>query len=205
MVRIVNASDRPRGIQAFPFCKWDLANYAFNAVESNFAKLFNETSVEEGIIFATTRFWNITTATLGNPNTKWDKWAFMSSSAPDTAFECFDEEFVGKYRDYRNPIAIERGYLNNSKGGGRDIIGAFQHEFTLQPGEEQRFVVIVGIAYDKQSAIFLRDRYNEWEEAERGLAEVNHYWDHYLSEQPPRHPARSSTLLSISGISIRRG
>ncbi len=194
MVRLVNESDRPRTIQAFPFCKWDLANYSFNAVESNFAKLFNEVNVEQGIIFATTRFWNVTSATTGNPNTKWDKWAFMYSSAPSVAYECFEEEFTGPYRDYRNPLAMERGYLTNSKGGGRAIMGAFQHEFVIQPGEEQRFVVIVGIAYDKQSATFLTDRYNEWEEAERGLAEVRRYWEHYLSRTIAETPSKEFDL-----------
>ena len=124
---------------------------------ANFAKLFNEVSVEEGIIFATTRFWNITTATPGNPNTQVGQVGVSCPPARRSRrLSALMKSSSGKYRDYRNPMAIERGYLTNSKGGGRDIMGAFQHEFTLQPGEEQRFVVIVGIAYDKQSAIFLK-------------------------------------------------
>lgn len=194
MVCITNTSDKPRKIQAFPFVKWDLANYSFNAVESNFAILFNEISVEEDIIFASTRYWNIISGTSGNPNTRWDKWAFMSSSAPNVAFDCFEEEFVGMYRDYSNPIAIEQGMLTNSVGGGRDLVGVLQHEFTLQPGEQARFIVLVGVAYHKRDAISVTQRYNEWEEAERGLAEVERYWSGYIARTNAETPCREFDL-----------
>ncbi|MCX6346087.1 MAG: glycosyl transferase family 36 [Armatimonadetes bacterium] len=189
MVSLANRTDKPRRIQAFPFVKWDLANYAYNAVEANFSILFNESCVEDEIIFASTRFWNITSGATGNPNTRWDKWAFMSSSAPQTAFDCFEEEFTGVYRDYTNPIAVERGQLSNSKGDGCDILGAFQHDFVLQPGEEVRFVVLVGVVYHKKDAISLRQRYDDWEEAERGLMEVNRYWESYLSRTTAQTPS----------------
>lgn len=140
MVRLRNASDRPRRIQAFPFVKWDLGNYNFNAAEAAFAALFNETAVQEDTIFATMRYWNITSGT-GNPNVKWDKWAFFTSSAPVEAFDCLDEDFVGPYRSWRNPIAIEEGRLRNSQAQGREIMAALQHDFELEPGEETQFVV----------------------------------------------------------------
>ena len=132
MVRLKNASDKRRQIQAFPYVKWDLANYAFNAVESNFAALFNEATVEDGTVFVSSRFWNIASGAGANPNTRWDKWAFMTSNAPIEAFDCFEEEFMGMYRDYSNPITIKEGKLHNSSGHGRDIMAAFEHEFTLE-------------------------------------------------------------------------
>ena len=68
MVSLKNTSDKRRVIQAFPFVKWDLANYSYNAVEASFSALFNESSVEDNIIYASTRFWNITSGAAGNPN-----------------------------------------------------------------------------------------------------------------------------------------
>lgn len=194
MVRLKNTSDKPRKVQAFPFVKWDLANYAYNAVEANFSLLFNEASVEDNIIFATTRFWNITSGTTGNPNARWDKWAFMTSSAPISGFDCFDEEFMGMYRDFKNPRAIEEGRLTNSQGCGRDIMAALQHDFELAPGEETSFIVVVGVVYHKEDAVSLRHRYDTWEEAERGLAEVDAYWDHYLCRTTCETPSREFDL-----------
>jgi cellobiose phosphorylase len=194
MVRLRNASDKPRKIQAFPFVKWDLANYAYNATEAQFSILFNEAVVEDSAIFVTTRFWNITSGTAGNPNARWDKWAFMESSGHIDGFDCFDEEFVGMYRDFGNPIAVEEGRLRNSQGRGREIMAALQHDLEFGPGEEKRFVVLVGIAYRKEDAFALRRRYDTWEEAERALEEVNAYWESYLGRTSCATPSEEFDL-----------
>lgn len=194
MVTLRNASDKRRKIQAFPYVKWDLANYAYNAVEAQFSLLFNEAVFEEGTVFVTTRFWNITSGAVGNPNARWDKWAFMTSSAPVTAFDCFDEEFMGMYRDFRNPKALEEGRLTNSQGHGRDIMSALQHDFEMDPGEEQQFVVVVGIAFRKEDALSLRLRYDTWDEGVRGLHEVHSYWDSYLGRTVSDTPDRAFDL-----------
>ena len=194
MVRLKNASDKPRKIQAFPFVKWDLANYAYNAVEASFSALFNETSFEDGVILATTRFWNITTGSIGNPNARWDKWAFMTSSAPIAAFDTLDEEFMGMYRSFCDPKAVTEGQLKNSQARGRDIMAALQHDFEFEPGEEKQFVVLVGAVFRKEDAHSLSRRYDTWDEAERGLAEVKGYWDNYLSRTTCDTPSREFNI-----------
>lgn len=194
MVLLRNASDKQRRIQAFPYVKWDLANYAFNAIEANFSLLFNEASVEDDIIFVTTRFWNITQGGIGNPNARWDKWAFMSSSERVDAFDCFDEEFMGVYRGLDSPRAIEEGRLTNSQGNGRDIMAAFQHNLVLEPGEEKRFIVLVGAVFRKEDAEALQRRYHSWSEAERGLEETSSYWDYYLERTRAKTPSREFDL-----------
>lgn len=181
MVQIKNNSDRNRKLQLFPYVEWDLANYAYNLSEAQFSKLFNESIVEDNIIYASTRFWNITSPGAGNPNTRWDKYAFMTSSLDVVGYDCFQEQFLGMYRSWQNPRAVIEGKCKNSQGGGQDIIAAFQHECELAPGEEVKFVVVVGVAYRKDDAIVLKGRYDDWYEAERALAEVSIYWDSYLS------------------------
>lgn len=190
VVTLKNSSDKLRKILAFPYVKWDLANYVYNATEANFSMLFNEPSFEEDIIYVTTRFWNITTGALGNPNARWDKWAFMTSSAPIAAFDCLEEEFTGMYRDFANPRAIEEGKLRNSMGRGRDVVAVLQHEFALEPAEETRFIVLVGAVFHKEDAVTLKRRYDTVEEAERGLAEVKGYWDGYLGRTNVDTPSR---------------
>lgn len=194
MVTLKNTSDKPRRIQAFPYVKWDLANYAYNAAEANFSVLFNEACVEDDTIFVTTRYWNITTGGVGNPNARWDKWAFMASSAPVEGFDCFDEEFMGMYRGLDKPRAIEEGRLRNTQGQGRDIMAALQHSFEIAPGEDARFIVLVGVAYRQEDALSLKRRYDDWEEAERGLEEVHAHWDYYLDRTTAETPSREFDL-----------
>lgn len=190
MVSLKNTSGKPRKIQAFPYMRWDIANYSFNAIESSFSALFNEACMEDDILFTSSRFWNITSMGGGNPNARWDKWVFMTSSAPVQAFDTFEEEFMGAYRNYDNPVAVEKGQLKNSQGKGREILAVLQHDFDLEPGEEVSFVVLVGIVYRKEDAITIKRRYDNQEEAERGLNEVKGYWDHYLTRTTAETPNR---------------
>jgi len=181
MISIKNIGDRPRRITAFCYVEWCLANYAFNLTEAAFAQLFNEVSFEENIIFVTTRFWNVAPAGGGNPNLRWDKYAFFTSNLPADGFDCIEEKFLGLYRGWQNPIAVERGRCSNSLGDGQEIVGVLQHDFELRPGEERRFLVMLGVVYRKEDAHRLRERYDQWEEAEHAIREVRRYWDDYLS------------------------
>lgn len=188
MVGIKNVGDKPRKLQAFAYSKWDLANYAYNLVEASFSNLFNESSMEDGVIFVSTRFWNITSTGAGNPNTRWDKYAFFTSSFETHGFDCFDNAFIGTYHSWHNPIAVEKGACSNTEGNGQDIAAALQHDFELAPGEEIKFTVLLGVVHNKEDARNVAKRYDSWEEAERALTEVTMYWDNYLSRTTCKTP-----------------
>lgn len=181
MITLKNVGDRPRKLSSFCYVEWSLGNYAFNLTESSFSKLFNEISYEDHVIFATTRFWNVLPMGGGNPNLRWDKYAFMTSNIPPAKFDCLEEEFMGMYRSWQNPLAVERGECSNSLGNGKEIVGALQHEIDLAPGEEWQLIVLLGVVYSKDDAHRLRARYDEWQEAEHSLRDVNQYWSAYLS------------------------
>ncbi len=181
MVRIKNTGDSPRQLRLFPFVEWDLANYSYNLAEAQFSKLFNEASFQDEIIYVSTRFWNIMSAGAGNPNARWDKWAFMTSSLDIEGFDTFSESFIGMYNDYSNPKAVQEGKCGDSEGDGQHIVGVLESSVNLAPGEEIRFVVLVGVVYRREEARTLKSRYSSWQEAERALAEVGVYWDNYMS------------------------
>ena len=181
MVQVKNTGGRPRKITSFSFVEWSLANYAFNLTEAAFAQLFNEAAYENGILFVTTRFWNVSPAGGGNSNLRWDKQAFFTSNLPSAGYDALQEEFIGRYRSWRNPVAVERGRCSNSIDNGCNMVGVLQHDLELAPGEEKRFIILLGIVFRKEDASMLRERYDQWEEAERALHEVKRYWDDYLS------------------------
>ena len=194
MVQIKNVGDRPRKITSFSYIEWSLANYAFNLTEAAFAQLFNEVLFEDNIILVTTRFWNVAPAGGGNPNLRWDKYAFFTSNLPVDAYDCLGEHFIGPYRSWHNPLAVERGHCSNSIGDGHDIVGALQHNLDLAPGEEKRFIVLMGIAHRKEDSHRVRERYDTWEEAEHALREIRQYWDDYLSRATCETPDRNFSL-----------
>jgi len=191
MIQVKNADSRPRKITSFSYVEWSLANYAFNLTEAAFAQLFNEATLENNILFVTTRFWNVTPAGGGNSNLRWDKYAFFTSNLHIAGYDSLEEEFIGRYRSWQNPLAVERGRCSNSMGKGRGIAGALQHDLELAPGEEKRFIILLGIVYHKEDAYVLRERHDQWEEAERALHEVKRYWDDYLSRNTCDTPDRN--------------
>lgn len=190
MVQIKNTSDRPRKITSFSNIEWSLANYTFNLTESAFAQLFNEASFEDDILLVTTRFWNVAPAGGGNPNLRWDKYAFFTSNMHTDGFDCLEEEFIGLYRGWHNPLAVERGYCSNKIGNGREMVGVLQHNLELAPGEEKQLIILLGVVYRKEDAHRLRENYNEWEEAGHALEAVKRYWDDYLSRTTCETPDR---------------
>jgi cellobiose phosphorylase len=55
------------------------------------------------------------------------------------------EIFLGPYRTYANPIAVENGKCSNSIAVGDNGCGTLQVEIELQPGESKELVVLMGI------------------------------------------------------------
>lgn len=194
LVKVTNDSNRTRLLSAFSYVEWCLANYAFNLTEAAFAQLFNEVSYERGVLFVTTRFWNVAPAGGGNANLRWDKYAFFTSSERPTAFDSLAEEFIGLYRSCEKPIAVQRGHCSNSIGDGEDIVGALQHDMELPPGEDKTFLILLGAVYSKEEAYAVKGAYDNPDKANNALVEVKNYWDDYLSRTTCATPDRNFDL-----------
>ena len=53
--------------------------------------------------------------------------------------------FLGPYRTYANPVAVERGTCQNSLAVGDNGCGVLQFDAVLDPGEKQEYVILMGI------------------------------------------------------------
>ncbi len=54
-------------------------------------------------------------------------------------------KFIGPYRFYNNPLVVENGQCGNSIAVGDNACGTLQTEIELAPGEEKRFIILLGI------------------------------------------------------------
>ncbi|MBI9070191.1 MAG: N,N'-diacetylchitobiose phosphorylase [Melioribacteraceae bacterium] len=90
------------------------------------------------------------------------------------------EVFLGNYRTYANPIAVEKGECKNSLGYGDNPCGTLQTELELKPGEEKTILVLVGIgAADKEGKAAAAEYENELLVDEQ-LEDVKKYWHERL-------------------------
>ena len=187
-VTLRNTGTRQRAFSLFFYADWCLGNYVFHLTEHAFAELFTETWVEDEIIHATNRYWNKPTAGGQSPNEAWDKIAFFASDFELDGYDCTEEQFIGMYRSWHCPIAVERGACSNSVAIGESAAGALQHNLTLEPGEERRLTVILGVAHDADGVKQAVAKYRAPGAAAREFKALKDYWDSFLARVQVKTP-----------------
>ena len=64
--------------------------------------------------------------------------------APITGYNGNLDSFIGPYRTYSNPIAVEQGKCNGEMNYNSNACGALQSDIVLQPGESRELIYILG-------------------------------------------------------------
>lgn len=71
--------------------------------------------------------------------------AFLASDTPVDGCTVSRDEFLGTYRDYRNPIAVESGEVDNREAGTEWIGASLRNRLKLAPGEEKTLHFALGV------------------------------------------------------------
>ena len=83
---------------------------------------------------------------------------YFTSDFDPSGYDCVRDSFIGVYHTESNPVAVQTGKLSSSTELGNNQCGALSKEFVLNPGEEKRFVFILGVgdlmAGKKEKAFF---------------------------------------------------
>lgn len=117
---------------AIEFCLWDAQDDA-----TNFQRNFNTGQVEveaaAGVIYHKTEY-----------RERRDHFAFFACSAPLAGFDTQRDAFLGPYRGWDEPAAVERGAASNSIVNGWQPIGSHHVKLSLQPGESRQVIFLLG-------------------------------------------------------------
>ena len=70
---------------------------------------------------------------------------YFTSDFDPSGYDCVRDSFIGVYHTESNPVAVQTGKLSSSTELGNNQCGALSKEFVLNPGEEKRFVFILGV------------------------------------------------------------
>ena len=89
--------------------------------------------VEDGVIYHKTEY-----------RERRNHFAYFACSGPGAGFDTQREAFLGAYRGWDKPAAVEAGQLTNSIAHGWSPMGAHQVKFDLGPGETRQFVFLLG-------------------------------------------------------------
>ena len=130
---VTNRRDRPAELSVFPaaeFCLWDALDDATN-FQRNFST--GQVEVEDQVIYHKTEY-----------RERRDHFAYFACSEKCEGFDTQRESFLGPYRSWDRPAAVEQGHCRNSVACGWQPIGSFHVHLSLQPGEHRQIIFLLG-------------------------------------------------------------
>jgi cyclic beta-1,2-glucan synthetase len=121
--------------------------------------------------------------------------AFMDMGGRQQSCSGDRGEFIGRHGSLAEPAALlGPAPLSNRVGGGLDPCGAMQCRFSLRPGEETDFVVILGEEASKADALTLVRRARGLD-LDAALRDVADFWERTLGAIQVRTPDRSMDVM----------
>ena len=149
---------------ALEFCLWDAQDDAAN-LQRNYS--IGEVEYEDGVIFHKTEY-----------RERRDHFAYFACSEPVVGFETQREAFLGPYRGWDRPLAVERGRLDSSIAHGWQPIGAHQVSLHLDANETREVVFVLGYAENPRD-----DKFDPPDSQTLNKRRVKHTIERYLQPQ----------------------
>ncbi|WP_433084714.1 GH36-type glycosyl hydrolase domain-containing protein [Dactylosporangium sp. CA-052675] len=183
-LRLTNERDTAAELSVFSsveFCLWDAQDDA-----TNFQRNFSTGQVEvvDGVIYHKTEY-----------RERRDHFAYFACSEPLAGFDTARESFLGPYRSWDRPIAVERGSSSDSVAHGWQPHGSHHVRVTLQPGETREIGFVLGYWENPKDAKFdppgsqtvnkhmvrpVIERWLRQETVDAGFAALRENWDRLL-------------------------
>jgi cellobiose phosphorylase len=112
------------------FCLWDAQGDATN-FQRNFS--IGEVEIQDGVIYHKTEY-----------RERRDHFAFFACSAELAGFDTQRDVFLGPYRSWDRPAAVEQGCSFNSLAHGWAPMGSHHVVVTLEPGTPHQIIFLLG-------------------------------------------------------------
>jgi cellobiose phosphorylase len=175
---LTNERDAPAEVSVFSsveFALWDAQDDATN-FQRNYST--GEVEVQDGVIYHKTEY-----------RERRDHFAYFACSEPLAGFDTQREAFLGPYRGFDRPLAVERGFASDSIAHGWSPHGAHHVRTSLQPGETKEVIFLLGYWENPRDAKFeapgilnkalVRPVIERWlrpETVSAGFATLNAHW-----------------------------
>jgi cellobiose phosphorylase len=133
--RITNRRPDPAELSLFSaveFCLWNAWDDATN-FQRNYST--GEVEVDDGVIYHKTEY-----------RKHRNHFAYFACSAELAGFDTQRDAFLGPYRGWDRPLAVESGRSSDSIAHGWTPCGSHHVELSLRPGETREIVFVLGYA-----------------------------------------------------------
>jgi len=106
--------------------------------------------------------------------------------------------FLGPYRTYANPLAVEQGMCSNFMAAGDNVCGVTQIDIDLQPGESRQLIVIMGIGEAAREGKEAVRNFGDVAILERELERLKNYWHSRIDAMRVQTPdAEFNSMLNM--------
>jgi cellobiose phosphorylase len=184
-LRVRNDRDARADLSVFSsveFCLWDAQDDATN-FQRNFS--VGEVEVADGVIYHKTEY-----------RERRNHFAYFACSETLVGFDTQRDTFLGPYRGWDSPLAVERGRSSDSIAHGWAPIGSHHIRLSLAPSETREVIFILGYSENPTDAKFdppgtqtinksrvrpVIERLLAAEEVERAFGGLRAGWDELLS------------------------
>jgi cellobiose phosphorylase len=190
--QVTNRRRKPARLSLFSsieFCLWDAQDDATN-FQRNFST--GQVEIEDQVIYHKTEY-----------RERRNHFAYFACSAKLAGFDTQRDTFLGAYRSWDNPVAVERGRSFNSVAYGWAPMGSHHVKLSLKPGETREVVFVLGYhenpvdqkfdppgsqTLNKKTVKPLIAKYLDGKNADAAFQALRQYWDGLLSIYQVKSP-----------------
>ncbi len=166
---------------AIEFCLWDAWDDATN-FQRNYS--IGEVEIADNVIYHKSEY-----------RERRNHFAFFSCSEKIDGFETQREDFLGAYKGWDTPRAVEENKTHNSIASGWQPIGSHFVKLDLEAGEEKRLIFLLGYQENPEKEKFVDDsmtinkvlvlpriqKYSDPKHVDDAFKELKEYWRKTLS------------------------
>ena len=164
-VRLRNDSGKKRNLSVFSYLEFSFHQIPMDNQNFQMSLYATGSRYEDGIIEEDLYY-------------EEDGFQFFTADFTPDGFDCCRDAFLGDYRTERNPQAVETGKCSGSFRNGGNHCGALMKTITLEPGQEQRLLFLLGEG-GLETGRTMRRKYTQ-QRVDRDFAETAKFWDERL-------------------------
>lgn len=183
--KVTNTGDKARKLSSFGFIEFtNDNNYEQDQVNLQYTLFITNTTFEDNKILQHINENSGKDETGSNHRERF----FGLVGAPVSAYNGNLDSFIGPYRTYSNPIAVENGKCDGTLNFNTNACGALQSDFELEPGETKELIYILG-QRDNAAANEIMAEYEKPGKVDEELDELISYWHGILNNFQVKTPS----------------
>lgn len=176
-LKVTNNSEKVRELSMFSFVEyagnWNAMDDLLNLQYTQYTGKMN---VIDGIISHGT---NVHIPEMPDNFNEKDqgRFSFMAFVGGEVVgYETDLERFIGRYRTYANPEAVEKGICSNFKAAGDNMCGVLQIDTNLQPGESKDFFVLIGVGKAENEGASVAEEFGNVDAVNQEFEKLVQHW-----------------------------